>query len=204
MSFDRSTCKDLRAKLEAALKSVEAEMGIQFNIGNMRYDSHSINVSLRAVDVESTGGKSEGEALLEEMYPELVGKKCRLNGELFDIVEVLLDSRGNIRKTRSEVAIGIKKVVGGGSYKATVTSVRAHVVQDNGMPVPKAPANKPAPKQPHVPADGKPASKKDIAMQLIQSGKSRSDVIEILMTMYQSSKASASTTYQNAKKELGA
>jgi len=71
--FDKNKCSQLRQKMTAALKTVEADLGIQIKVGNMSFSGPNVNVKVEASEVSADGTVETPERTRFKEYCELYG-----------------------------------------------------------------------------------------------------------------------------------
>ena len=105
--FTQENLKDVRVKINDALKSLEADIGIRFSIGNIRFDASSFTTKLTAEIVYAGGvtGRTTADAIgspetqptlqsilgsasdLQSWHPnDYLGKKLLIKGVTYTIV----------------------------------------------------------------------------------------------------------------------
>ena len=114
--FDRKNLKALRQDMNAALKAIEAQYGIQINVGNASFSDNEVTFKTKCNTLGEGGKAQTKEANQWKLYAELngvgqfsVGDRITIQGQVFSI------EGWNTRAKKSPVMI--KEVATGKSYK---------------------------------------------------------------------------------------
>ena len=114
--FDRKNLKALRQDMNAALKAIEAQYGIQINVGNASFSDNEVTFKTKCNTIGEGGKAQTKEANQWKLYAELngvgqfsVGDRVTIQGQVFTI------EGWNTRAKKSPVMI--KDVATGKSYK---------------------------------------------------------------------------------------
>ena len=114
--FDRKNLKALRQDMNAALKAIEAQYGIQIKVGNASFSDNEVTFKTKCNTIGEGGKAQTKEANQWKLYAELngvgqfsVGDRITIQGQVFTI------EGWNTRAKKSPVMI--KDVATGKSYK---------------------------------------------------------------------------------------
>ena len=114
--FDRKNLKALRQDMNAALKAIEAQYGIQINVGNASFSDNEVTFKTKCNTIGEGGKAQTKEANQWKLYAELngvgqfsVGDRITIQGQVFTI------EGWNTRAKKAPVMI--KDVATGKSYK---------------------------------------------------------------------------------------
>jgi hypothetical protein len=114
--FDRKNLKALRQDMNAALKAIEAQYGIQINVGNASFSDNEVTFKTKCNTIGEGGKAQTKEANQWKLYAELngvgqfsVGDRITIQGQVFTI------EGWNSRAKKAPVMI--KDIATGKSYK---------------------------------------------------------------------------------------
>jgi hypothetical protein len=114
--FNKNNLKALRQDMNAALAKLEAQYGIQINVGNASYSDNEVTFKTKCNTISASGTVITKEAQNWSLYAELngvgqfsIGDRITLQGKVFEI------AGWNTRAKKSPVMI--KEVGTGKGYK---------------------------------------------------------------------------------------
>lgn len=78
--FDKPIVRNVRSRLDEALKNLEAELGVSIKVGNATFSASTVTFKVEISTVNSDGvAKTEERTALETHYPDYVDLEIRLS-----------------------------------------------------------------------------------------------------------------------------
>lgn len=120
--FDKSSVKNIRVDIDAALAKVEKKYGIKISTGNARFSEEEIVFKVKANAIDSSGNVKSKEAKAWELVREHLGLKSLSVGDDVKVQDKFYTLKGYNNRARKS-PINIEDYNGQG-YKISVDTLK--------------------------------------------------------------------------------